>query len=126
VIPTPGNGWDGSCVVVSLAGQASVEDCAWFRQLLKLDAARRPCRIVVDLSGLSSMDRWAALMLLWVGRVVSRHGGVLALASPQPSVSGLLTAAGAAQVVAVYGSVEQAVGGQAMSAAPGRIPVACA
>jgi anti-anti-sigma factor len=85
----------GSCVVVSLAGRASIGDCAWFRQLLELQAAQEPARIVVDLSRLSSMDWWAALILLWVGRVIDRRGGKLVLASPQPAVARALSTAGA-------------------------------
>jgi anti-anti-sigma factor len=97
-----------SCAVVSLAGQAGIEDCAWFRDLLGLQAAQEGGRLVVDLSRLSSMDWWAALILLWVGRVVRRRGGALILASPQPAVARMLNAAGARQVVQVYESVQQA------------------
>ncbi len=98
------------CAVVSLAGAAGVGDGAWFRQLLELHATREPQRLVVDLSRLSSLDWWAALMLLWVGRVVSRRGGTLVLASPQPAVARLLHAAGASRGVAVYQSAQQAHG----------------
>jgi anti-anti-sigma factor len=103
---------DGSepCAVVSVTGQAGIGDCASLRRLLELDAARRPGRTVVDLSGLSSMDWWAALMLLWVGRVISRRGGAMALTSPQPAVARLLISAGADQVIPIYGSVQQAIG----------------
>lgn len=96
--------------MVSVAGQASIGDCGSLRRLLELDAARRPGRTVIDLSQLSSMDWWAALMLLWVGRVISRRGGVLALTSPQPAVARLLTSAGAEQVIPIYGSIQQAIG----------------
>lgn len=49
------------------------------------------------------------LILLWAGRMVSRHGGSLVLASPQPPVARLLKAVGATRAVAVYQSVQQAV-----------------
>lgn len=101
---------DGTCSVVSLAGRAGIAEPAWFRQLLELQAAQGSSRIVIDLSRLLSMDWWAALMLLWVGRVVSRRGGTLVLASPQPAVARLLQAADAGQVVAVYQSVQLARG----------------
>ncbi len=102
-------GGDGSrLAVVSLAGRAGVEDRAWFRDLLELQAARSPDRIVIDLSGLSSMDWWAALMLLWVARVIARRGGLLVLAAPRPPVAKVLSSAGARQVIPVVGSLQQA------------------
>ncbi len=85
----------GPCAVVSLAGRAGIGDCAWVRLLLERQAVQGPARMVVDLSRLSSMDWWVALILLWAGRVVSRRGGELVLASPQPAVARLLKAAGA-------------------------------
>jgi anti-anti-sigma factor len=109
----------GSCAVVSLAGQAGI-DRAWFRELLELQTARAPDRMVVDLSRLSSMDWWAVLMLLWVARVVTRRGGTLVLASPQPAVAQLLNSAGARQIVRVYDSVWQASADQAVGS-----PAAC-
>lgn len=101
----------GSCVVVSLVGRAGIEDTAWFRRLLELQAAHGPGRIVIDLSRLLSMDWWAVLILLWVGRVISRRGGTLVLASPQPAVARLLRAAGASQIVTEYQRVQQTDGG---------------
>lgn len=102
-------GGDGSrFAVVSLAGQAGVEDRAWFRDLLELQAARSPERIVIDLSGLSSMDWWAALMLLWVARVLTRRGGFPVLACPRPPVARVLSSAGARQVIPVFDSIQQA------------------
>jgi anti-anti-sigma factor len=98
----------GPCAVVSLAGRAAIGDCGWVRLLLEQQAAQGPGRVVVDLSRLSSMDWWVALMLLWAARVVSRRGGLLVLASPQPAVARLLASARAADVVDVCGSVEQA------------------
>ena len=86
---------DGPCAVVSLAGRAGITDCGWLRLLLELQAAQGQGRLVVDLSRLSSMDWWVALILVWAGRVVSRRGGELVLASPQPDVARLLAAAGA-------------------------------
>ena len=113
-VSAPENDRGGPCAVVSLTGQADIGDRAWFRQLLELPAAHGPGRLVVDLSRLSAMDWWMALILLWAGRVVSRRGGVLVLASPQPDVARLLKAAGATRVVAVYESVQLACGGLAV------------
>lgn len=109
-VPTLAHDRDGNCAVVTLAGRAGIADADWFRQLLELPEAQGSGRIVLDLSRLSSIDWWAALFLLWVGRVVSRRGGTLVLASPQPAVARLLDAAGAAKAVTVYQSVGQACG----------------
>jgi anti-anti-sigma factor len=100
----------GPCAVVSLEGRAGIADCGWVRLLLELQAAQGRGRLVVDMSRLSSMDWWVALILSWAGRVVSRRGGVLVLACPQPAVARLLEAAGALKALAVYDSVRQAIG----------------
>lgn len=84
----------GDCAVVSLAGRAGIADCGWVSQLLELQAAQGQERLVVDLSRLSAMDWWVALILIWAARVVSRRGGTLELACPQPAVARLLDAAG--------------------------------
>jgi anti-anti-sigma factor len=89
------------CVVISLTGRAGIADCTWVHLLLEMQAAQGQGRLVVDLSGLSSMDWWVALILTWAGRVVSRRGGVLELASPQPAVARLLDAAGASAALRV-------------------------
>lgn len=99
---------DRACAVVSLAGRADIADVAWFGQLVELPEAQGPGRIILDLSRLSSIDWWAVLILLWAGRMVSRRGGTLVLASPQPGVAQLLKTVGAAQAVDVYQSVQQA------------------
>jgi anti-anti-sigma factor len=97
-----------SCAVVSLAGRAGIGDCAWIRPLLERQAEQGYERVVVDLSRLSSMDWWVALILIWAGRVISRRGGVLMLAAPQPAVARLLEAAGASKAVVMCASVRQA------------------
>ena len=97
-----------SCAVVSLAGRADIGDCAWIRPLLERQAEQGYERVVVDLSRLSSMDWWVALILIWAGRVISRRGGVLMLAAPQPAVAQLLAAAAASKAVVMCASVRQA------------------
>jgi anti-sigma B factor antagonist len=99
---------EDACAVVSLAGRVDVTDAAWFHQLLDLPEAQGSGRVILDLSRLSSIDWWAVLILLWVGRIVRRRGGTLVLASPQPAVARLLNASGAGQAVAVCPSVLQA------------------
>jgi anti-anti-sigma factor len=98
----------GPCAVVSLAGRAGIGDCAWIRLLLERQAKQGSGRVVVDLSRLSFMDWWVALILIWAGRVVSRRGGVLMLAAPQPAIAQLLNAAGASKAVVMCASVQQA------------------
>lgn len=102
------NDHEDACAVVSLAGRVGITDAAWFHQLLELPEAQGPGRVILDLSRLSSIDWWAVLILLWVGRIVRRRGGTLVLASPQPAVARLLKASGAGQAVAVCQSVPQA------------------
>jgi anti-anti-sigma regulatory factor len=99
---------DSHCAVVVLAGRAGIADCGWLRLLLDRQAEHGPGRVVVDLSRLSGMDWWVALILTWAGRVVSRRGGVLMLAAPQPAVARLLHAAGAPKAVVLCASVQQA------------------
>ena len=95
---------NGCCVVMSLAGQAGIADCEWLRQLLELQSSRRLSRVAVDLSRLSAMDWWAALMLSWAGRVIGRRGGTLMLAASQPAVADTLKSAGIEQIMPVYSS----------------------
>jgi len=97
-----------SCAVVSLAGRADIGDCAWIRPLLERQAEQGYERVVVDLSRLSSIDWWVAIILIWAGRVISRRGGVLMLAAPQPAVAQLLKAVGASRTVVMCVSVRQA------------------
>ena len=96
------------CTIVSVSGRAGVHDGAWFRRLLEVRAGGGAALIIADLSQLSSIDWWAALILLWVARVLRRRGGTVMLASPQPAVAELLRSAGAHQVVPVYDTVRQA------------------
>jgi len=97
-----------SCVVVSLAGRAGIGDCSWIQLLLERQAEQGYGRVIVDVSRLSSMDWWVALILIWASRVVSRRGGVLMLAAPQPAVERLLNAVGASKAVVMCASVQQA------------------
>lgn len=99
---------DDSCAVVSLTGRAGIADCGWVRLILERQAEHGPGRLVIDLTRLSAMDWWVALMLTWTGRVVSRRGGVLVLVSPQPAVARLLAAAGARKDIPARDSVQQA------------------
>jgi len=99
---------DERWTVVSLAGRADIAHVAWFARLPELPEAQWPGRIILDLSRLSTLDWWAALILLWAGRMVRRRGGMLVLASPQPGIARLLKTMDAAHVVAVYKNVQQA------------------
>ena len=94
--------------LVTVSGQASVEDGACFRRLLEVRTGQGPTDMIVDLSRLSTMDWWAALMLMWVARVMQRRGGALTLAAPRPAVATLLRSAGAFQLIPIYNSVRLA------------------
>lgn len=91
----------GCCAVVSLAGQAGIADCGWLRRLLELQSSHRLTRVVVDLSGLSAMDWWVALMLSWAVRVLARRGATLTLAAPQPAVADTLKSAGIEHIMPI-------------------------
>lgn len=97
-VPTPGYG-QGPSPVVSLTGQAGIADTGWIRMLLERQAAQGEGRLIVDLSRLSSMDWWVALILTWASQVVSRRGGRLILANPRPAVARMLDAVAAPDVV---------------------------
>lgn len=73
-----------------------------------MPAAQQAGRLVIDLSRLASMDWWAALILLWAGRLIGRRNGELVLAAAQPDVARLLDVLGAAAAVTVCASVERA------------------
>jgi anti-anti-sigma factor len=76
--------------MVTLAGQADVGNSGQLREILVLESVRAHRKVLVDLSRVSSMDWWTALILLWIGQVLTRRGGSLTLTSPQPEVAGLL------------------------------------
>jgi anti-anti-sigma factor len=101
---------DGLRAVVALTGQAGITDSGWIHLLLELQGSQRQGRLVVDLSRLSSMDWWVALILTWVARVVSRRGGALVLVNPQPAVARLMDAVGGPGVAAPSADVCQAAG----------------
>lgn len=98
----------GPCAVVPLAGRVDVSASARLRGLLELEAAQAHGRILLDLSRVTSLDWWAALILLWVGRVVARRGGCLMLACPRPGVARVLDSAGARALLPVYDTLEAA------------------
>jgi anti-anti-sigma factor len=98
----------GRCVVVPLAGRVDIAGSGRLRGLLELEAAQARGLILLDLSRVTSMDWWAALILLWVARVVARRGSCLALVSPRPEVARVLRQAGASAQLPVYESIADA------------------
>lgn len=89
---------DGLFAVAALTGQADVGGAGRLLELLELCEAGRYGGIIVDLSRVVSMDWWAALILLWLGRVAEGRGLVLLLAGAHASVRQVLEEAGAADV----------------------------
>jgi anti-anti-sigma factor len=55
------------------------------------------------------MDSTAVHVLLDVRAMLGNHGGVLALAAPQPVVARLLSLVGADQLIRVYDSLDAAL-----------------
>ncbi|HYZ54923.1 MAG TPA: STAS domain-containing protein [Streptosporangiaceae bacterium] len=94
-----------SCTVVALTGHADASVRGDLEDALMAEARKGPRRLVVELSGLESMDSVALLVIVWASRVLDYAGGVLMLVSPQPAVARLLEHSGIAPMLPVYGSV---------------------
>jgi anti-anti-sigma factor len=97
--------------LVTLDGEADVTNSAALWEVLEAEAARQPRTLVIDLAGLRFMDSSALHVILRATRTMDRHGGVLALAGPQPTVARMLTLTAADQLIPVYSSVTEAAAG---------------
>lgn len=106
---------DGSFAVAALAGQVNVGSAGRLLEVLELCKTGRRDGIIVDLSRVVSMDWWAALILLWVGRVAKRRGLTFLLAGAHVSVRQVLEEAGADEVLPLRDSAAAAGHGPASS-----------
>lgn len=100
-----------SCTVVALTGHAGAVVRADLENVLMAEARKGPRRLVVELSGLESMDSVALLVIVWASRVLDFEGGILLLVSPRPEVARLLEHSGIAPMLPVFGSVADAAAG---------------
>ena len=97
--------------LVQIAGEADVTNTDELRRLLEEEVSQEPRMLIIDLSGLRFMDSSALHVLLRVNRSLDRHGGVLALVSPQAAVVSRRILATADQLIPVFDSVAEAAAG---------------
>jgi anti-sigma B factor antagonist len=97
--------------VVTLAGEADVTNSDALREVLEAEVARQPRTMILDLGDLRFMDSSALHVILRANRMMDRHGGVLALASPREPVAKMLRLTAADQLVPVYPTVRDATAG---------------
>jgi anti-sigma B factor antagonist len=101
-------GCDGYAVV-ALRGELDMADAAVVAEALTAVAAGEPA-IVVDLAGLEFIDSSGVAALARGRRQARRAGGDLVLAAPRQKVMRVLAVTRLAEALAVYATVEEAVG----------------
>lgn len=100
---------DGACSVVCLAGEADLTTTELRDALTTEIAVSKPRLLLVDMSALTFIDSAAMQMIIAAQRVFHRDGGTLALVNPSSTVSRGLRLTGVDEVIAVYGSVDEAI-----------------
>ncbi len=99
------------CTVVTLTGEADVTNSDALREVLEAEVANQPRMLIIDLGGLRFMDSSALHVILRANRMMDRHGGVFALASPREPVAKMLRLTAADQLIPVYPTVGDATAG---------------
>ena len=94
--------------VVTLAGEADLNDSGALRALLAAESGDQTGTLILDLSGLLFMDSAILHLILVTGRAMNGQGGTLALAAPREAVHRILSLTGADQLLPVYDSVAAA------------------
>jgi anti-anti-sigma factor len=97
----------GPSTVLRLAGEADATTRT-LHDALEAEAARKPRRLVIDMSGLSFIDSSALGAVIRAHRRLAEAGGTLALACPSDHVARILGLVDIAGVIPVYDSVEEA------------------
>ena len=98
VAPAADRSGAGSSVRVAVTGALDIATLPRVREELEQAVARRPARLVVDLSGCTFLDASALAVLLDLHRHLSRTGGVLTLSGCCPRVLRLLSLTGLRRV----------------------------
>ena len=98
-------------MVVALSGESDVNTAGQLRDALLEQVTAGPVRVVVDLSGLRSLDSSGVYALLHAQEALIAGGGTLALACPQPVVARALELMGVDLQVPVYGTVRAGMAG---------------
>lgn len=94
--------------LIALAGECDLNTGRQLRDVLTSEVSRGAHRIILDLSQLSFMDSTGMQIVLSSRTVLTVRGGTLALVSPQPVVARVLELTGAAELIPVYDSLEEA------------------
>lgn len=99
-----------SHVVAVVSGEWDTAGPGGFRDALKPGTLSRGTRLIVDLSQLGFMATVGVYELVSTRDTLTELGGTLALAAPQKVVRRMLELSGLDQRIAVYDSVEEALG----------------
>jgi len=100
----------GSWTVVAPVGELDLASAPRVRsEVLNILADGARC-IVIDLGGVDFLDSLGAGLLIAIRKRVQGLGGELRLCRPEPHVVRVLALAGIDRVVAVFPTVEEAVG----------------
>lgn len=94
--------------LIALAGECDLNTGRQLRDVLTSEVSRGARRVILDLSRLSFMDSTGMQIVLGSRTVLAVRGGTLALVSPQPVVARVLELTGAAELIPVYDSLEEA------------------
>jgi anti-anti-sigma factor len=107
-------------VMVALRGELDVTDAAELPRVLSA-AAAPGSRVIVDLTGLTFMDRSSLGTLISARRQALEAGGDLPLAAPRGTVLWLLSLIDPDGLLPVFASVEQAASGARRPTASDRL-----
>lgn len=99
-----------SHVVAMVSGDWDTAGPGGFRDILKPEQLPAGTRLVVDLSKLGFMATVGVYELVSTRDVLQKLGGTLALAAPQKVVRRMLELSGVDQRIAVYDTVDEALG----------------
>lgn len=100
---------DGACSVFALVGEADLTTTELRDALTTEIAAGKSRLLLVDMSALTFIDSGAMQMIIAAERVFRGDGGTLALVNPSSTVGRALELTGVDEVIAVYGSVGEAI-----------------
>jgi anti-sigma B factor antagonist len=100
---------NGSCTVVSVAGEADITT-GQLGDVLTEEAARKPRLLLVEMTALQFLDSSALRMIMQAHqRLQEEDGGVLALVHPVQPVARVLQLTGIDQMITVYDNVDEAI-----------------
>lgn len=97
--------------MIQLVGEADASTRA-MAEAFDAEVAKKPRRLVVDLSGLSFIDSSALSVIMRTCRALQRDGSTLALVSPSPAIARILQLIDIARVIPVYQNLEEATAGE--------------